>query len=366
MQRVKRTASQALISAVYGLGDIVAGLILWLYLPPNAGWTALIYPPLIGARGAITGSILGRLTTALNIGTVEPNLKGENEKLWEILSTGISASLLTSFIVLIPFSFIGLNAMLTVLLPISLITVSGVSLILIPTNIIVSFTSFRRGLDPDIVVYPLVSTIADIAVTLLYIGSIRLVGTPINTMLSLLVIAISILVVAKWFSKDYIGTLLEIMISSLLVILIESTAGMFLEKAVKISDTSLLLIYPAMLTELGDSSSIMGSILTTKLFLGTLRRKALITDLLPELAGIFIAYLGFFFILGGLMLALGGNPWVSVLTFLIAFPIMLILTIAIVMLTSRRFDPDNFTIPLATSIADLVTTAIASFVLSLL
>ncbi len=364
--RVKRTAPQAVISAVYGLGDIVAGLILWLYFPTHIRWAALLYPPLIGARGAISGSVAGRLTSALNVGTVETNLRRENEKLWEILSTGVSASLLASMMVVLPFYLMGIDVDYLTLLAISLITVCGVSLILLPLKIFVSFESFRRGLDPDIVVYPLISTAADIVVTVLYIYSIMTAGTLTNFMLASAVAAISVILVMRWFSKEYLRILAEVLAATIIVITIESFAGMFLNEAVSISDTSLLFVYPAMLTELGDASSIVGSILTTRLFLGTLRRKIPLADVLPELTGIFTVYLSFFFLMGGMLWFLGGNPWVSVLTFLIAFPIMLAVTTSVVLLTSRRLDPDNFTIPIATSTADLVTTATLALVLSLL
>ncbi len=364
--RIRRTAPQALISALYGLGDIVAGLILWLYFPANVRWAALIYPPLIGARGAISGSVAGRLTSALNLGTVGINLRGENEKLWEILSTGLAASLLASIVIAFPLYLTGASVDYLTLLSISIITICGVSLILIPLNISISFISFRKGLDPDIVVYPLVSTAADIVVTVLFIISVRSAGTVAEWILALIVAVVSAILVGRWFSRDYLRILMEVLAATAVVIVIESFAGLFLSEAVSVSDTSLLLIYPAMLTELGDASSIVGSILTTRLFLGTLRSKIPLADIAPELLGIFGVYLGFFFLMGGMLLILGGNPWVSVLTFLLAFPIMLAVTTSVVLLTSRRLDPDNFTIPIATSTADLVTTATMALVLSLL
>ncbi|MCD6348813.1 MAG: magnesium transporter [Candidatus Korarchaeota archaeon] len=229
-QRTHKIVPQALISAIYGFGDILAGTILWMYFPSDVGWAAILYPPLMGARGAIAGSIVGRLTSSLNIGIVEPNWSRGNKKL----------------------------------------------------------------------------------------------------------------------------------------VSLESIAGIFLGEAISISDARVLLIYPAMLTELGDASSIIGSILTTRLFLGLLRRKIPIIDVMPEVTGVFAVFLGFFSLMGGILWLYGGNPLVSILTFLIAFPIMLLITSSVVILTSKRFDPDNFTIPLATSSADLVTTATVAAVLILL
>ncbi len=365
-QRSKRTAPQAFISAIYGFGDILAGTILWAYFPTNIIWASMLYPPVIGARGAISGSFVGRLTSALNVGTVKPNLSRENEKLWEILSTTITASLLASVISPLPLLLLGGGISYLKLFFVSLIAISGVALILLPLKILVSFESFKRGLDPDIVVYPLTSTAADIVVTLLYIYAIRYANSIIEMMVALIILAISIIIILFWFSRGFIRILTEILAATIIVVGIESLTGAFLGEAVSISDPRILLIYPAMLTELGDASSIVGSILTTRFFLGMIKSKILLGDVIPEVVSIFGTFLGFFSLMGGILWFMGGNPLVSIITFLIAFPLMLLITTLIVVITSRKLDPDNFTIPISTSLADLITTAAISSVLALL
>ncbi|NIR48321.1 MAG: hypothetical protein GWN55_04245, partial [Phycisphaerae bacterium] len=47
-----------------------------------------------------------------------------------------------------------------------------------PITIAVSFLSFRRGLDPDIIVYPVISTVADVLVTLCYILQLNVFLMP--------------------------------------------------------------------------------------------------------------------------------------------------------------------------------------------
>ncbi len=365
-QRSRRTAPQAFVAAIYGLGDILAGTILWAYFPVNIAWASVLYPPAIGARGAISGSFVGRLTSALNVGTVKPNLSRENDKLWEILSTAIAASLLASMIAPLPLLLIKVGVDYFELFSVSLITISGVALILLPLKILVSFESFKRGLDPDIVVYPLTSTAADIVVTLLYIYAIRCVGSLIEMVLTLSILAISITIIILWFSRSFIRILIEILTATVIVLGIESLAGTFLGKAISISDPRILLVYPAMLTELGDASSIIGSILTTKFFLGMIRSKFLLKDIIPEVFSVFSTFFGFFSLMGGILWFSGSNPLVSIITFIIAFPVMLLITTLIVMLTSRKFDPDNFTIPISTSLADLITTAAIALALALL
>ncbi|WP_368887706.1 magnesium transporter, partial [Escherichia coli] len=43
-------------------------------------------------------------------------------------------------------------------------------LVISPIGLTASFISFKHGLDPDIVLYPVESTISDFLITLLYVG----------------------------------------------------------------------------------------------------------------------------------------------------------------------------------------------------
>jgi len=364
-KRTIKIMPQASIAALSGFGDLLAGFILGSLLPTGIPWAAALYPPLIGARGAIAGSIIGRLTSALNVGLIEPNLSKENEKLWEILSSGISASILASIIASIPLIISGLSIHPITVVLVSLVTINGSTLLLIPLNLGISFFAFKRGLDPDIIVYPTMSTIADIVVTLLYLISLRMTLDSL-IMFSAILVGISFIVVIKWAIGEFIKVLLEVLTATTLVIMIESVAGLFLGETLAISDKRVLFIYPVMLTELGDFSSIIGSLITTRLFLGMARRKIPLLDIFPEILGVFTVYLGVFSFIGGVLWLLRGNPWVSILTFLIAFPVMLVITNLVVVLSSRRFDPDNFTIPITTSSADLVTTAAMTAAVSII
>ena len=52
----------------------------------------------------------------------------------------------------------------------------GLSILVIsPLTFWISVTSFNKGLDPDVIVYPIVSTVADLIITVIYIGVLFIV-----------------------------------------------------------------------------------------------------------------------------------------------------------------------------------------------
>ena len=55
-----------------------------------------------------------------------------------------------------------------------MVSTLAIGLLFSLVTIKVAFISFKRGLDPDIVVYPIISTAAIIFITLCYIGVLNL------------------------------------------------------------------------------------------------------------------------------------------------------------------------------------------------
>ncbi len=353
---IKDIAPQATLAALTGLGDIIAGLILAFYFPSEVSWAAILYPPIIGVRGAVTGSLTGRLSSALNVGMVMPRFTKNTERFYEIISSTLMASLLaaliSSAITILSASALSVDYDLTAVLSVSLLSVTGTTTLLIPINLLTSFSAFRRGLDPDVVLYPTMSTLADILVTLTFIGSITY-GRTVSPVLAVLVASIAMgyfLMYGRGF-KD----LIEIMTAAVIVLMIEGLAGSLLESMKHDLSPAVLLLYPAMMTEVGDSISIVGSLITTRLILGSVGRIPLL-DVKDEIFGIFLIFSSFFGFMGLLSSFFGGNPLYSLFVFFVSFPITLLFTTAVIIGTRGRADPDNFVIPLSSSAADLVTT----------
>ncbi len=132
----------------------------------------MMIPPINGIGGNI-GSILGaRLASALNLGTVEPRLRGQR-----VLRGNVTASALTglgifSFISVI-FLVITRSASLTLAF-----LIAGIALTIIVTLVTIAsaFISFRGGLDPDNVVIPIVTSIGDVLGVTCLILAIQIMG----------------------------------------------------------------------------------------------------------------------------------------------------------------------------------------------
>ncbi len=360
---VRGIAPQATIAALTGLGDMIAGLILAIYFPSEVGWAALLYPPIIGVRGAVSGSLTGRLSSALNVGMIRPRFRENTERFYEIVSSTMMASflaaLISSVIAISSATALSIEYNPLDVLSISLLCVTGTTTLLIPVNLLTSFTAFKRDLDPDVVLYPTMSTLADILVTLTFIGSMKYRGTPTY-------------VVAVLFASFAVGyflmhgrgvrDLVEVMIASVIVLILEGLAGSLLESVKYGLSPAVLLLYPAMMTEVGDSVSIVGSLMTTRLILGSTSKIPLL-DVKDEVLGIFLIFSTFFGFMGVLSSFLGGNPLYGLIVFLISFPATLLITTAVIIGTKGRADPDNFVIPISSSAADLVTTGTIALII---
>jgi mgtE-like transporter len=150
------------------IGELLAGLVLGgmkesLALLPGI---IVLIPAVLDLRGCISSALGSRLGSALHLGLVGWD-KGMNYE----LKANIQASLLLSGATSV---FVGAVAFLVnqaLGIPttgfIGLVTISFVSgtlaaLTQVTITIIVSFTSYRRGIDPDNVTIPAMATVGDI------------------------------------------------------------------------------------------------------------------------------------------------------------------------------------------------------------
>jgi mgtE-like transporter len=126
----------------------------------------VIIPSFIGINGNLSSVITSRLSSALHLGLIRSNLRGGH-----ILRRNINAMLLIS---MISFPILGfaagtlnstfggeiMNPLIfpAITLGAGMITV----IILIFMSIIFSYITYRKGLDPDNVVIPLLTTLGDL------------------------------------------------------------------------------------------------------------------------------------------------------------------------------------------------------------
>jgi mgtE-like transporter len=143
-------------------------------------------------------------------------------------------------------------------------------------------------------------------------------------------------------------------------------------------DPSLLMLYPGLMNILGNIGSIIGSMESTKLALGYITSFIdVLKDALRNLLSIEIAALLIHTILSIAIYLTGSLTNVSVdLFFIIKVALIsnvmsfLIISIFSLIIATQTFrlglDPDNFVIPLTTSVSDTVSTLILITVLMLL
>ena len=141
-------------------------------------WALALYPTLISTR-VISGLLSGRLSTGLHLGTIYPRFSGNTKSFHKLIHAIIVLTLVTSLtvsVISLLFGYLLWGIELTDFTAILSVMVStlAIGLLFSFVTIKVAFISFKRGLDPDIVVYPIISTTVSIFITLCYIGVLNL------------------------------------------------------------------------------------------------------------------------------------------------------------------------------------------------
>ncbi|MFC5971830.1 magnesium transporter [Halomarina salina] len=131
-----------------------------------AGLLVLV-PALLATRGNVYGSLGARVATALHQGLVEPRLRGTDERLRAAvvaaLANGIVASVFSAVVAWV--ALVALAQSHATLLELTLISflaalLSGIVLAVVV--VVVVFSGFKRGFNPDTLVGPIVTTAGDV------------------------------------------------------------------------------------------------------------------------------------------------------------------------------------------------------------
>jgi mgtE-like transporter len=365
----------------FDIGGLLAGFMVasqfgvFLLSP----WAIALYPAIVSAKGVIGGLLSGRLSTALHLGTIHPMFFKNTKSFYKLFEALIVITLATSVAVSsisIVFGtlFWGITyADFPAILSVMMATMA-IGLLLSLVTIKVAFVSFKRGLDPDIVVYPIMSTVADIFITLFYIGVISLfffsyLGSWIIAAIALAFGFLVLYILPKnMHDVDFVKTIKESMTTMLLVAFIVNVTGTVLKQISSfVADRKeVFTVYPALIDTIGDVGSVVGSTATTKLALGLLTPS--LASMRSHAKNIFSAWsssLIVFVILAVLSLAINGlfsfSSFLSLISILlianlIAVAAIVLLSYSISILTFKRgLDPDNFVIPIESSFADSIT-----------
>jgi len=380
------TLKQSLMAYAFNICGVFAGTVvafyLGLFLKPDYPWIIAVYPGIVSARGVIGGLLSGRLSTGLHIGTVRPRVFGNTKNFYLLFKAVVVLTLETSVAMsLVAFVFGAFlwGAKVTDLLAILSVIVATMTLALVvvsPLTMLVSFTSFKHGLDPDIILYPVESTVSDVLITLCYVSVLSLFFLP-NTLglLIIIVLCLILAISASYFlyrnfkEREFVKTLKESFLTMILVAFIVNVTGSVLGKISEAigARREIYTVYPALIDTIGDVGAVIGSTATTKLALGTLKPSiSAIGNHINEVIGAWVASVIMFVIYSILSLVIQGmlisDAFIKFTTLLLVTNVLaasFIITIswAVSIITFHRgLDPDNFVIPIESSMADSMTT----------
>jgi cation transporter-like permease len=375
------------LSCIFDIGGIIAGfaIAVQLGLFELSPWAIALYPAVVSVKGVTTGLLTGRLSTALRIGTAYPKFFGNTKVFYKLVGAIVVLTLITSssisgIAVLFGIMFWGTTA--AVFPAILSVMVATLSLGLLTTliTIKVMFLSFKKSLDPELVVFPVISTLADIAVSLLYIGVLNIYfsgayGQLATALIGLINVSLVFVVVPKFGRhKDFLKILKESLPALLLTALVVNITGTLLRgvNAIANSQKQIYIIYPAIIDMVGDVGLVVGSATMTRLALGELTPS--FSSIIKNLKNIFSAWISslvLFAVLGLIALPLSGVNSIAGLVNLleillvcnvIAFLSVITISYSISIVTFERgLESDNFVIPLISTLADFITT-VALFV----
>jgi mgtE-like transporter len=142
----------------------------------------LISIPVINGVGGNIGSILGaRLASGLHIGSITLNPKDKNmhENVFTAILLGLITYTLMAIVIYFIGTFTGVSKGIELVNYIIVFIGTGVFLICVLSliSVISAFISFKRGVDPDDVVAPIVTTFGDtfgIMILFFFIGGVFL------------------------------------------------------------------------------------------------------------------------------------------------------------------------------------------------
>jgi mgtE-like transporter len=390
IKKLIASLGQSLLSFSFDIGGLLTGTLLLLYFQVlsinEAPWAIFLFPGILSIRGAVGGLFSGHLGTGLHLGTIKPSFT-KNTKDFQVLFrviitlalvSGVSVGTGTWIFGLFLWNatLIDFFQLLTVIIATLALSVVFVS----PLTMVFSVISFRRGLDPDIIVYPITSTISDIISTICYVFSFSLFfmlgsfGRYLVWILDIVFIVFVVFILLKNLNETkFAKTIREFLLTVVFVTLIANVTGSFLKKI----SGKIIAVYPSIITTVGGVGSIIGSTVTTKLALGIAKPSfSSIKKHTSEIGGAWLASIVMFvlyaflpsFVVGGVTVGDVAKFTVQILiTNILAVSTMVFIAYTVAILTFRRgWNPDNFVIPIESSLADTVTTAATLIALTII
>lgn len=374
---------ECLTSFTFDLIGLLAGFIFVCFLGVFvlAPWIIAVYPAILTAKGVIAGLLAGKLGTALHIGTIYPRFTGNTRTFYRLFDVIMVVNLITSLFmssiaIVFGIFFWGVKANNIIEIMLNVITTMALGLTISLLTACISFFSFKFGWDPDVVVYPVMSSVADSIITIYYALTVSIffllgnMGKIVVSTISVLYLVISAFTVLRNIrDKEFLRNIKETLLTLLIVAFIVNITGTSLKRISAIIEErrEVYTVYPSLIDMIGDVGSVVGATATTRLALGLINPSLKDLKRLREhISASWLSSLIIFTIVSVVSLTLNGllNPprfiwFTSVLLIVdaIAVPLILFISYMVSILTFKKgFDPDNFVIPIESSLADSVAT----------
>ena len=406
---------QAMIALAFDTGGIVSGVIAsFLMDTQKIKWIVLIYGPLLAARGDIA-VLAGKLGTGLHLGTVKPTFRKNTPVYRSLLASTLTIAMLDAFLVGIvtyvmnlltfPVGVRVVNPTLFLVIPILVMALTAILSTQITSA--VSFFVYKRGLNPDVYVVPVMSTTNNILITLIYAGVLavlkpwggeitvegvgqvfavantdQLLGTYIAIIPAILAVGGIIFVIVKNIKDfEYKKMMKEAIFAVFASAIIGTITGVVLSKGEAALELypQLLVAFPALIGTVVDQNAIFANILITDFSAGyvepevkSAKKPKVWASFLGIGAGglvvtLFLGVIGTLIkiknvkiistelgiaIIWLILLVMVVTILANVLAFLIVGALIFLLSI---FAFRKEIDPDNFAIPLTACLADMIT-----------
>jgi len=337
----------------------------------------LILPSIMDLRGNVFGASGSRISTALHVGYASPRLRDPYVLLNYYLSIVIT-SLPVVFLLIIALARFGIDKKFLASSVIIITSSIVISYILSSIAAYITIGSYKKGLDPDNVIGPMITTVADIItipsiVLFMYVYEISHEMSVIIFVISLVLLFLALKNMISIIRREELGRekklIKEITYVLTVLAIVSLGSGGLLEGFSRVIRRTYMIaiIYPVILDSLGNYGSVIGARASTQYHLGLLRspleRGAIMdaVNLLPTslVNGVIMIIIGT--TLSSFVYGFTA-PIVSVAFFilfiltyvLVSFGVMILSIVISYYSGSKGWDPDNVTIPVITTIADLL------------
>jgi len=174
---IKETFPSEVVSII---GDIFAGVVLSILILPFTSFLILILmiPALLSLRGNLSGPFIARTSRDFIIGSFSRKSWFENVFATYVLSI-ITAIFIGLFTVLLDFTLFKLFLLPTIFyFTIPLISIIFTLSISIPCSTGLNYLAFKKGLNPNNIVNPIMTAIDDFSTVFCFFLTIIMLGVP--------------------------------------------------------------------------------------------------------------------------------------------------------------------------------------------